>query len=48
MGVSADHEASSLRDAVKACVHAATKGDEPEEKPSSTSRPVLTVVGEGR
>ncbi|MBV8765221.1 MAG: AI-2E family transporter [Hyphomicrobiales bacterium] len=48
-GVNADHEATSLRDAVKACVHAATAGDEQKEKPSlSPSRPVLTVVGEGR
>ena len=48
MGVSADHHASSLREAVKACVHAATQGDEPEEKRAPSSRPVLTVVGEGR
>ncbi len=48
MGASADHHASSLRDALKACVHAAIQGGEPEKERAASSRPVLTVVGEGR
>jgi hypothetical protein len=47
VGASADHHASSLREAVKACVHAATRGDEPKEKSAPSSRPLLTVVGQG-
>ncbi len=46
IGVSADHQASSLREAVKICVHAATHGDEPKENRAPPPRPVLTVVGE--
>jgi predicted PurR-regulated permease PerM len=48
MGINADHHASSLHEVVKGCVQAATQGDESKGKPSLSSRPVLTVVGEGQ
>ncbi|MBV9588818.1 MAG: AI-2E family transporter [Hyphomicrobiales bacterium] len=50
MGVSADFHAGSLRETIHACVTAATHSEEPKDKraPSTSSRPVLTVVGEGQ
>ncbi|MBV9518578.1 MAG: AI-2E family transporter [Hyphomicrobiales bacterium] len=48
MGVSADYHASSLREAVRACVMAASQGEEPKVNPAPSPRPVLTVVREGQ
>jgi hypothetical protein len=47
-GISADFHASSLREAVQACVRAATKDAEPSGAASQPSRPNLTVVAESQ